>query len=580
MARRQIKYLDVKPFSTIRELITMAAEESGDRVAYRFRHGQDIVDVTYREFYDDTQHIGTGLAQLGLDGLHVAMVGENSYRWITVYLTMLQSKGVFVPVDKDLPEADMLRVLRHSDAEVVFCSGKAERFLLANKEKLPKVRYFVSLEAEEDDGNVLSYVRLREKGAEALRAGDRRYIDAEKNVEDLRMLVYTSGTTGLAKGVMLTEKNLCACAYNGLRVSDIGYESTGLSVLPYHHTYEAVPGLLVEIHRRCTMCINENLMTVAKNLQFYKPDFVYLVPAFVEAFYKKIMATAEESNKSTLLKMVAHASFISRKIGVKKVPAAFNTIIEMFGGNLKIIVCGGAPIRPELGKFFAALGINLVNGYGITECSPLVSVNQLDYNSFETAGYPLPCVEVRLDNPDRNGIGEICVKGDTVMLGYYKQPSATAEVMIDGWFHTGDFGMFNEDGQLLITGRKKNLIVLDNGKNIFPEEIEHYIQKIPYVQECVVFALRNENGIETALAAEVYLSEEQLKKKKITDPETALRNDINKSTLLLPSYKHISRVFIRDKEFEKTTTRKIRRSSCMFDPYAPKPATDSEEQDG
>ena len=575
MAKHHFEYLEVTPFSSIRELITMAAEESGDKVAYRFRRGQDIVDVTFRTLYDDTRHLGTALAQLGLDGLHVAMVGENSYRWITVYLTMLQSKGVFVPVDKDLPEADMIRVLKHSDTEAVFCSGKAARFLLANKEKLPKVRYFISLEAEEDDGNVLSYTKLRDRGADALRGGDRRYVDTEKTIDDVRMLVYTSGTTGMAKGVMLTEKNLCACAYHGLRISTI--DGVGLSVLPYHHTYEAVAGILTEIHKRCTMCINENLMTIAKNLQTYKPDFVFLVPAIVEAFYKKIMTTAEESNKSLLLRMVARASFLSRKIGIKKVPAAFDTIIKMFGGNLKMIVCGGAPIRPELGKFFAALGINLVNGYGITECSPLVSVNRLDYNSFETAGYPLPCVEVRMDGADKDGIGEICVKGDTVMRGYYKQPSATAEVLIDGWFHTGDFGRFNEDGQLVITGRKKNLIVLENGKNIFPEEIEHYIQKIPYVQECVVYSLRNESGAEVALATEVFLSEEELKKRKITDPEQSLKTDINKNTLLLPAYKHITRIYIRPTEFEKTTTRKIRRSSCMFDPYAPKPSTDADD---
>lgn len=568
MAGRKIELYDVRPLTSIRNMMQMAHDESGERIAYKYRVGDHIEEVTYNQFFEDTMGIGTELFSRIDKKAHVAMVGDNSYRWITVYLTMLQSAGVFVPVDKEMPEEDMLRVLNHSDSEVVFYSAHLEKFFMDHRDQLPHVKFFVGVDREEDQGEFLSYTSFRDAGKAKIATGATHYTQLEKEVDEVRMLVYTSGTTGLAKGVMLTERNLIKMVYHGLQVSTV-YE-TGLSVLPYHHTYEAVAGLLVEIHMRCTMCINEGLTTVAKNLQFYKPDFIYLVPAFVEVFYKKIMAKAKHEKKETLLKLLSKGVALTKKMGIKgKAPAAFKPILDVFGGRMRKIVCGGAPIRPELGEFFGSLGINLINGYGITECSPLVSVNQDNFNSYATAGYPIPCVEIKFEDVDSEGNGEICVKGDTVMAGYYKNPEATAEAIVDGWFHTGDYGHFNDNGQLVITGRKKNLIVLANGKNIFPEEIERYIDRIPYVQESVVFAIRDENGEEVGLAVEVFLNAEQVEKRKITCPEQSLRADVNKQTLLLPSYKHISQIFIRPVEFEKTSSKKIKRASCINAPKMP-----------
>jgi long-chain acyl-CoA synthetase len=314
-----------------------------------------------------------------------------------------------------------------------------------------------------------------------------------------------------------------------------------------------------------TICINDKIRAVLKNLQLFKPSYLYLVPAFAESFYKKIWQTAKEGKKDTALHILIGVSDALRAVGIDLRRKLFNSIHESFGGRLRKIVCGGAPIRPEIGKFFDSIGINLINGYGITECSPLVTANRDYFNDCSTTGVKLPCIEIKIDASDdedkvNEGVGEICVKGDTVMLGYYKNPGETARVLKDGWFYTGDYGIVNEDGQLLITGRKKNLIVLNNGKNIYPEEIENYIMSIPYVNEVVVYALKDENGGENALCAEAYLNEEKLTEMKVTNPIEILKQDIGAVCRSLPSYKQIQKVVLRSIEFDKTTSKKIKRT--------------------
>ena len=404
---------------------------------------------------------------------------------------------------------------------------------------------------------ILSYKDFVESGRKLYKNGDTSYSSIEGDPNELRLLVYTSGTTGMAKGVMLSEHNLVSLVYYGLQVSTV-YDSC-LSVLPYHHTYEAVAGILVALHHHSCICINDSLKAVLKNLQLYKPDYIYLVPAFVELFYKKIWANAEEGKKTFALKLMIKLSNFLRIFGIDLRKKLFKSIHEAFGGNLVKIVTGGAPIRPELGKFFDSIGINLINGYGITECSPLVSANRDYFNDCSTVGIPLPCVELKFENVTPEGDGEICVKGDTVMLGYYKNEKLTKEVLQNGWFKTGDYGRMNEKGQLLITGRKKNLIVLENGKNVFPEEIENYIMRIPYVLEVVVRGIKNEKGAETGLLAEVFLSEDKIKELQIENVEATLKKDISAVCSPLPIYKKISQTIIRDKEFDKTTTNKIKR---------------------
>lgn len=548
---------EVQKFGSIKEMLEIAVKEVPDKVAFKYKVNKEVKDVTYREFQNDTLSLGEALVDLDVASKHIAVIGENSYNWVTVYLTVLKSSGVIVPIDKELPFHDIMNVLINSDSEVMFYAEKYEKDLLEHQDELPNIKYFVGFNRKEDDGRFLSYELLKEKGKKLIESGSKKYSEIKSDTSKLKMLVYTSGTTGMAKGVMLSEHNLVNSVYHGLRVSTV-YDRC-LSVLPYHHTYEAVSGLLVSLHHHSTICINENLKTVQKNLQLYKPDYVYLVPAFVEVFYKKIWTNAKQNGKDKALKALIKISNFLRKFGIDVRRKLFKSVLDAFGGNLIKIVCGGAPIRAELGEFFDDIGINLINGYGITECSPLVSANRDYFNDPATVGSILPCCKVKIENKDEDGNGEILVKGDVVMIGYYKNEKLTNEVLKNGWFNTGDYGKINDKGQLMITGRKKNLIVLDNGKNVFPEEIEGYIMSIPYVLEVVVRGIKNDDGIETGLSAEVVLNEESVKEMKIENPEEQLRKDVTEVTKELPMYKRVAKVILRETPFEKTTSNKIKR---------------------
>lgn len=538
---------EVKAFATIGEMLSIAKEEAGDKIAFRYKTSDDeIVNITYNSFYNKIENLGAALTSMGYGDAHIACVGENSYNYVVTFLTVLKSAGVFCPVDKDLPENEMSYVLDNSDSKIVFCSSALEARMREIRARLPKVDKFVVFGRSEDDGDFLSFDKLVAAGKKLSRTD----FDALKSDEyDLKLLVYTSGTTGVAKGVMLTEHNLVNVVYYGLRLAKV--HDVVLSVLPYHHTFEASAGILGSIHNHSTICINDSLKNTVKNMQLFKPGSIVLVPAFAEKFYITIKKNIKKKDAEKKFEAALKTSNALRRVGVDMRKVFFKDIHEVFGGNLKKIICGGAPIRPEISEFFDSIGILLTGGYGITECSPVVCTNTEEKNSYDTAGRKLECVDWKIDEPDENGIGEICVKGETVMKGYYKNPEKTSEVIIDGWFHTGDLGYINKDEELVITGRKKNLIVLNNGKNIYPEEIEGYIMSVDYIEEVVVRGIKNEHGQETGLLAEIYCPNEKDEAKVLADAQAALSE--------LPGYKNISKVILRDEPFDKTTTNKVKR---------------------
>lgn len=561
MKRKELKLNEVVPIHTIKEMMELAVKDAGEKTAFEYRNPknkEEILKVTYQEFYDTIQSLGTALSTVATENTHIAIIGDNSYDWLTVYLTVLQSNHVFVPIDKELTSKEVGNILKNSDSTVLFYAGKYEKYIDELKQEVSSIQYFIGLDNEKSEGNVLSYKALVQKGKEMLDKGDTSFTAIEhENTNILKMLVYTSGTTGNPKGVMLTEHNLVSAVYYGLQVADI--KTKCLSVLPYHHTYESVVGILVALHKRAEICINDSLKNVLKNLQLYKPDYIYLVPAFTDVFYKNIWANAKKTGKDKGLKILIKVSNFLRFFGIDKRDKFFKSIHEAFGGNLKEIVCGGAPIRPEIGKFFNDIGVLLLNGYGISECSPLVSVNREGFNDSSTVGVILPCCEVEIRDQNQDGDGEIWVKGDIVMMGYYKDPERTNKVLQAGWFNTEDYGRINDKGQLIINGRKKNVIVLNNGKNIYPEEIENYVLRVPYVQETIVKPIKNEIGQEVSLCAEVFLNQEKVEELQVDDIETQLKKDIAKETRELPVWKHITQVEIRKTEFIKTTTNKIKR---------------------
>lgn len=561
MSQKNYKYNEAVKIDTVKEILDLAVKEAGDKIAFEYRNPlnkEEIIKVTYQEFQKDTYSLGTALSNINMNETHIAVIGDNSYEWLTVYLTVLKSNSVLVPIDKELTSKEIINVLKNSDSEILFYAGKYEKYIEEFRKELPNIKYFIGFNRKENEANVLSYDEFMKKGQEKYEHGDTSYSKIEHtDTNILKLLVYTSGTTGDPKGVMLTEHNLVSCVYYGLQVATVYTKC--LSVLPYHHTYESVPGILVALHKHVTICINDSLKNVQKNLQLYKPDYIYLVPAFTEVFYKSIWNNAKKTGKDKILKIMIPVSNALRKVGIDIRRKLFKSVHEAFGGNLKEIICGGAPIRPEIGKFFNDIGVMLLNGYGISECSPLVSVNRPKFNDSNTVGVILPCCEVKIENPNDEGDGEIWVKGDIVMMGYYKDPERTEKVLKNGWFNTEDYGKINKKGQLVINGRKKNVIVLSNGKNIYPEEIENYILRIPYVQEAIVKPIKNEIGQEVSLCAEVFLNAEKVEEMQIENIEETLKKDISKETKILPSYKHITKVEIRKTEFNKTTTNKIKR---------------------
>lgn len=555
----KLKPYYVKNFDNIRHMVDLAAEEAGDKISHKYIENKEVKEVTFKEFKMLTKYLGTAINDLGFGSAHIANIGINSFKWICIYVTVLKSSGVYVPIDKELPDSDIINVANNSESEIIFYAKKFEKFFMENRDRFPNVKYFIGLDRAEDEGEFLSYDKLLQKGKELYEAGNREYEKLGSDPHELKMLVYTSGTTGNSKGVMLTEHNLKSGIYYGLQCSKV--LDSCLSVLPYHHTYEAVPGILVAIHHHATLCINDKLTNVLKNLNTFKPEYIYLVPAFAELFYKKIWAGIKEQKKTGVIKFALGLSRFLRFFGIDVRRKLFKSIIDNFGGNLQEIVCGGAPIRAEVGKFFDNIGIILFNGYGITECSPLVSVNRVECNDPSTVGMVLPCLEIKLEDKDEDGIGEICVKGDVVMKGYYKQPELTAEVLSeDGWFKTGDFGYMNKAGLLVITGRKKNLIVLSNGKNIYPEEIEDYIQGIDYVKEVVIYSTKNEDGIEDALCAEIFPDYEAPAVAECQNLEEMLKKDVAEATRELPTYKKVSKIKIRKEAFIKNSSNKIKRN--------------------
>ena len=558
---KKMVWNEVIEVKNVKEMLNRTASVDGDKDAYQFKDENDkekIVHVTFSEFKKATESLGTAIAKIGMHDKHVAVIGENSYKWIEVYITMLKSKGVLVPIDKELPLDGIINVLNHSDSEVLFYSEKYEKWIDEIHEKAPNIKYFINFQKKEHENELkLSYEKFKEEGRKELEAGNTTYVDIDDDPNNLRLIVYTSGTTGMPKGVMLTEHNLVSDALNAIKVAEL--KTRTLSVLPYHHTYESVAGVLLSIHKSVCVCINDNLKNVLKNLQLFKPDYMLLVPAFTEVFYKNIWANAEKTGKAKKLKMGIKISNFLLKFGIDIRKKLFKDIYEAFGGNLKELISGSAPIRPEVGKFFNDIGIEMYNGYGITECSPIVSVNRKCLNDTATVGTVLPCCEIKFENVNADGDGEICVKGDIVMQGYYKEPEKTAKVLKDGWFNTEDYGHLNSKGQLVINGRKKNIIVLANGKNVYPEEIEMYVLKIPYVQEAIVKAKKNEEGQEIALIAEVFLNQEKVEEMNVPDIKQKLKLDLREVTTELPLYKKIADVEIRKEEFNKTTTNKIKR---------------------
>lgn len=549
----------VREINSLRELVVSGAEIYGDKTAFKYKENGEVKSVSYKEFKYQVDSFGTALCEMGLDGKHIGIIGPNSYNWVRSYLTVLTSSGVVVPVDKELSIEEIKYILTTGDCEVlIYAGGVTEKKIMELEADLPKITHYICMsEPSEKDAKHYFIDDIIEKGRKLLEGGDKRFLKIKPNNKVLKELLFTSGTTGKSKGVMLSAEALVFNIIHSQMIMKI--TDTCLSVLPYHHSYESTTGILTMMHAGMTICINESLRSVMPNFKLYKPTEVQLVPLFVEKIYRGIWNKAEETGKAAMLKKLLKLSDGLLKIGIDLRKQLFKSITSIFGGRLESIICGGAPLKPQLTQFFDSIGITLINGYGITECGPLISINRLYYHNYESVGILIPGMELKINNPNAKGEGEICVKGSNVMLGYYKNEEETAKALRNGWFHTGDIGKVEGDF-IFLTGRIKNIIILKNGKNIYPEEIEEKLSVMcELISEILVKAVRDNEKSERLLGAEIFPDFERAKQLGVEDAEAEIRKAVAKYNESEASYKIIKRIIFRTEEFEKTTSRKIKR---------------------
>ncbi len=555
----------------MRSLVEEAAQNFPDSTAISYKENywdKEVRKVSFSQWRIDVRNLGTALVSQGLREEKIAIVGENSYGWCCSFFAVMAIGSVTVPVDKELPVEDIDGIISMTECKAVIYGKSSEAKIkeMLQQGRLNTVEILISvapessIEPEHLAGKAhTSLASLQERGAKLFEDGDNSYYDYKIDVNKLASIVFTSGTTGKGKGVMLSQANIGLDMTLGMYNFDITRKT--LHVLPPHHTFGSTVNYVGHLSQGCEVYISSGIKHVSDEIREQQPTHLILVPAFLEVMNRKIWATARKGGKERLLKAMMKVSDFLRKLGIDIRRKLFSSVLSAFGEKLELIICGGAKLDEEIISTFDSLGITILNGYGITECSPLISANRNEYRKKGSVGTPILACRVRIDDPDENGEGEICVKGPNVMLGYYNNPEATAEVFDkDGFFHTGDYGKLDDEGWIYITGRKKNLIILSNGKNVYPEEIEADLQKVEGVSEVVVYAGESEvQKDKITIVAEIFPDIDLLKDKGITDPQEYFEGQVRILNAKMPSYKSVKRVKLRDSEFQKNTSRKITR---------------------
>ena len=543
-------------FENIRHLVEWAAETYSARDAYSYRikaTDKEIQKVSFPQLRDDVRAIASKLLKMGIKDKHCVLIGKFSYDWVLTYFSVLSAGGVLVPLDRDWGANELCETAVRADASFLFCdSDIAEKgqYICENGVNATPI----SLLAEGE--NTLS--ALKEEGKAIFETDSSAYFDNELDPNKLALLVFTSGTTGKGKGVMLSQKNVLSDLSSVIPYMDFSQKTVG--VLPPHHTYGSSVMLIGHAIIGSEIYISSGIRYITKELKEQKPGHLCLVPLYLETFYRKIQANIKEQGKEKLVKRMMKISNALLKVGIDMRKKFFKAIRAAFGGEVKMIISGGAPINPDILHFFEGLGISTLNGYGITECAPIVAVNRSRRTIEGSVGPVLDIDEIKIDDPNEDGEGEICVKGDNIMLGYYKDEEATKDAMTeDGYFRTGDYGKMDGD-VLFITGRKKNLIILSNGKNVYPEEIENELVAVPGVLDIIVYEGQSKRGMEyNQIVAEVYPDKEYLEKNGIEDAYAHLKPYVDNYNRGAVPYKKIGVLKVRTEEFPKNTLRKIMR---------------------
>lgn len=554
----------VRDVKNIKQLAEDSCNLFKDNIAYIVKNKENnYTNITYAEVLEDVNALGTAFINLGLKDKRIAIIGENRYEWAISYLATINGTGIVVPLDKQLPLNEIVSCIKRAKVEAIVYSNKLQEKIDEIVKENVSLSYYIGMDLEEDNGKFLSLKKLINKGKELVSNGDKAFIEAKIDNEAMAELLFTSGTTSQSKAVMLSHKNIAYNLHQHAQMINIEPTDTFLSMLPIHHVYECVCGFLLPLYRGAAVAYCEGLRHIQKNLNEFHISIFLSVPLVFETLYRKLWEAIDKQGKTKLVKTMIKLTNGLDKIGIHLKKKVFKSIHEQLGGKQKLYIAGAAAINPEVSKGFRELGINLIQGYGLTECSPIVTVNRDCYFNDASAGLPLLGTELRIENINEDGVGEIVTKGDHVMLGYYENEEATKEALVDGWFHTGDLGYQDKDGFVYITGRKKNVLITKNGKNIYPEEIESLLNDNDYILESLVY-LRPEKD-DLMLCAEIRVNKEYIEQKFKDAPKTdeeikqLIWEEVKKIQKDLVIYKHIKEIHIREKEFEKTTTMKIKR---------------------
>lgn len=571
--RAGVRYKESRPITSIKQMLESSAKLFPDSTAFytKFEKGE-YEKISYTKFFEDINSLGTALIGRGLKDNRIAIIGETNYTWSVADLAVCCGTGIAVPIDKELPYDDIKNIIKEAEVSAVLFDEKREpiftkmmaegetslKLLISQNEKEDK-----TVTADGEEVSVISEWKLIEEGKRLMESGDDSFTAARIDARETAIIIFTSGTTGMAKGIMLSHRNICSDLMVAPTLLKVNTWDIFFSVLPIHHTYEYTCDFLMPIYKGAAIAHCEGLKYITKNLQEVQPTMFLGVPAIFEALHKQIWKGIRKKGKEKTARFGVKLSLFARKkLKLDISNLFFKEIKAILGGRMRMFISGGAAINPAILVDFQAFGIQAVQGYGLSECSPMGALNPDTAPKAHSCGVAFPGFGAKIDAPDEDGIGEICLQGENIMLGYYKHPELTAEVIYDGWFHTGDLGYMDSEGYIVITGRKKNVIITKNGKNVFPEEIEYQLSLFDEVAESMVFEEESDNKEDTFIAAAIFPDWESLKEKigeDASDEEAEqylwkLVDQVNKNN---PTYKMIRKIYLRHSALEKNTSNKV-----------------------
>ena len=553
-------------FTDLKDMLQQTEEIYADRPAYIFKtetEGQ-FRTITHKEFRTQIKALGTALIKMGLKDKRIAVISENRYEWELAYLSIVTGTGIVVPLDKALPDNEVESLILRSQADAIFYSSKYENIMNELREKKnTNLKCFISMDLDENKDGIYSEKQLVEKGKKLLEEGNREFLDAKIDSEAMGIMLFTSGTTSISKAVMLSHKNIVSNVMDIVQQFELNETDRFLSFLPLHHVFECTVGFLYAISIGSAICFCEGVKHMADNLKEYEISAMISVPAVFDVMYRKLMKTINKKGKTETVKKGIKITQTLLKVGIDVRKKVFHEIHETLGGKLRILVAGGAALDPETEQGFNNLGFNILQGYGLTETSPVIAAEVTKCRRLGSIGKKFPSFEVKINNPNEDGIGELMAKGPAVMLGYYENEEANKSTLEpDGWMHTGDLAKIDKDGFIFISGREKNVIVLNNGKNVFPEEIEILLYKVEGIKESFVYEKKDDDG-DVKVCVKIVYDAELIKELYNIEGEEQIRDflwkKVKEVNSLMPKYKAVREMIITEEELIKTTTLKVKR---------------------